>query len=111
MVRRRSARSAIPTPNLYRPLFRPSGRLAGPSWPTPSILIDRQSTDRAACMIAEPILSSGGLIDLPEGYLAALKELCRARGMLLIVDEARRPASAGPARCSPSSAMVPCPTS
>jgi 2,2-dialkylglycine decarboxylase (pyruvate) len=40
-------------------------------------------------MIAEPVLSSGGLIDLPEGYLAALKELCRARGMLLIVDEAQ----------------------
>jgi 2,2-dialkylglycine decarboxylase (pyruvate) len=40
-------------------------------------------------MIAEPILSSGGLIDLPEGYLAELKQLCSARGMLLIVDEAQ----------------------
>ena len=39
--------------------------------------------------IAEPILSSGGVIDLPLGYLAALKAHCEARGMLLILDEAQ----------------------
>ena len=41
----------------------------------------------AACLV-EPILSSGGLIDLPVGYLRALKDKCAERGMLLVVDEA-----------------------
>jgi 2,2-dialkylglycine decarboxylase (pyruvate) len=52
-------------------------------------LIDRQSTGNLAAFIAEPILSSGGLIDLPVGYLATLKAHCEARGMLLILDEAQ----------------------
>src|SRR5882724_7865682 len=42
----------------------------------------------AACLV-EPILSSGGLIELPLGYLAALKRKCEERGMLLILDEAQ----------------------
>jgi hypothetical protein len=50
---------------------------------------DRQSTGNLATFIAEPILSSGGIIELPEGYLAALKQKCVERGMLLILDEAQ----------------------
>ncbi|ETA08312.1 putative class-III aminotransferase [Gordonia alkanivorans NBRC 16433] len=42
----------------------------------------------AACIV-EPILSSGGVIDPPAGYFAALKRKCEERGMLLIVDEAQ----------------------
>ena len=52
-------------------------------------LLDRQCTGNLAAFIAEPILSSGGVLDLPAGYLAALKAHCRARGMLLILDEAQ----------------------
>ena len=52
-------------------------------------LIDRQSSGSLAAFIAEPILSTGGLIDLPLGYLAALKKKCADRGMLLILDEAQ----------------------
>jgi len=52
-------------------------------------LLDRQSNGSLAAFIAEPILSSGGLIDLPLGYLSGLKEKCRERGMLLIIDEAQ----------------------
>ena len=33
--------------------------------------------------------SSGGVIVPPEGYLPRLKEMCEARGMLLILDEAQ----------------------
>src|ERR1700709_2372478 len=33
--------------------------------------------------------SSGGIIELPLGYLAALKSKCVERGMLLILDEAQ----------------------
>jgi 2,2-dialkylglycine decarboxylase (pyruvate) len=42
----------------------------------------------AACLV-EPILSSGGVIEPPLGYLAALKRKCEERSMLLILDEAQ----------------------
>ena len=78
---------AIPAPNAYRPRFR------GVDWQTELDdsfdLMDRQSTGNLAAFIAEPILSSGGIIELPQGYLAALKQKCAERGMLLILDEAQ----------------------
>jgi 2,2-dialkylglycine decarboxylase (pyruvate) len=82
---------AIPAPNAYRPRFRHAdGSL---DWRTELDdgfdLIDRQTAGGLAAFIAEPILSSGGIIDLPDGYLAALAERCRERGMLLVVDEAQ----------------------
>lgn len=52
-------------------------------------LIDRQSTGELAACIAEPILSSGGVLEPPVGYIPALAEKCRERGMLLIFDEAQ----------------------
>jgi 2,2-dialkylglycine decarboxylase (pyruvate) len=52
-------------------------------------LIDAQSVGSLAACIVEPILSSGGVIDLPLGYLTALSAKCREREMLLIVDEAQ----------------------
>jgi 2,2-dialkylglycine decarboxylase (pyruvate) len=81
---------AIPAPNAYRPRFERDGvcdwrRELDDSFDQ----LDRQSNGSLAAFIAEPILSSGGLIDLPAGYLRALKEKCAERGMLLIVDEAQ----------------------
>lgn len=52
-------------------------------------LIDAQSTGNLAACLVEPILSSGGIIDLPPGYLGALRDKCHERGMLLILDEAQ----------------------
>jgi 2,2-dialkylglycine decarboxylase (pyruvate) len=52
-------------------------------------LVDRQSTGDLAACIAEPILSSGGMLEPPVGYMPALAEKCRERGMLLIFDEAQ----------------------
>ena len=52
-------------------------------------LVDRQSTGALAACIVEPILSSGGVLEPPEGWLAALAEMCRARDMQLIFDEAQ----------------------
>ncbi|MEV0057864.1 aspartate aminotransferase family protein [Saccharopolyspora shandongensis] len=52
-------------------------------------LIDAQSVGSLAACLVEPVLSSGGVIDLPPGYLAALRDKCRERGMLLILDEAQ----------------------
>ncbi|HEV2362962.1 MAG TPA: aspartate aminotransferase family protein [Caulobacteraceae bacterium] len=78
---------AIPAPNAFRPRF------PGVSWQQELDdsfeLLDRQSTGNLAAFIAEPLLSTGGLIDLPPGYLTALKAHCERRGMLLIVDEAQ----------------------
>jgi len=50
-------------------------------------LIDAQSTGRPAAVLTEPLFSAGGVIEPPPGWLKRLQELCRARGMLLILDE------------------------
>lgn len=81
---------AIPAPHMYRPRFERNGQydcLAELDYAFD--LVDRQSSGNLAAFIAEPILSSGGIIDLPHGYLAALKRKCEERGMLLILDEAQ----------------------
>jgi 2,2-dialkylglycine decarboxylase (pyruvate) len=81
----------LPTPNAYRSPF----RTADGSYDWESELdygfaaVDAQSTGSLAACLVEPILSSGGVVELPLGYLARLKEMCAARGMLLIVDEAQ----------------------
>lgn len=82
---------AIPAPNSFRPRFKHAdGSL---DWLTELNdafdLIDSQSTGNLAAFVAEPILSSGGILELPHGYLSALKQKCRERGMLLILDEAQ----------------------
>jgi 2,2-dialkylglycine decarboxylase (pyruvate) len=82
---------AIPAPNAYRPRFTTTtGQL---DWRRELDdgfdLIDRQTSGGLAAFIAEPILSSGGVIDLPDGYLAALLERCHERDMLLVLDEAQ----------------------
>jgi 2,2-dialkylglycine decarboxylase (pyruvate) len=81
---------ALPTPDAYRSPFAASGRY---DWQGELDfgfqLLDRQSVGRYAAVIAEPILSSAGIIELPLGYLKALKEKCSERGMLLILDEAQ----------------------
>ena len=52
-------------------------------------LIDAQSTGQLCAVIAEPIMSSGGVIVPPDGYFKRLRALCDARNMLLIFDEAQ----------------------
>jgi 2,2-dialkylglycine decarboxylase (pyruvate) len=81
----------LPTPNAYRSPF----RRADGSYDWESELeygfaaVDAQSSGSLAACLVEPILSSGGIIEPPPGYLRRLKELCTERGMLLIVDEAQ----------------------
>lgn len=82
---------ALPTPHPYRSIFRhPDGSY---DWRTELDygfdLIDRQSCGSLAALILEPILSAGGMLVLPPGYLKAVNEHCEKRGMLLIVDEAQ----------------------
>ena len=82
---------AIPAPNAYRPRFtHADGSLDWQSELDDAFaLVDSQSTGSLAAFIAEPILSSGGIIELPVGYLAALRQKCDERGMMLILDEAQ----------------------
>lgn len=82
---------AIPTPNSYRPDFTTAaGELDWQKQLDFSFgLVDAQSVGSLAACLVEPILSSGGVIDPPVGYLAALKRKCDERGMLLILDEAQ----------------------
>ena len=86
-----AATSRCPTPNPYRPdLQAPDGTL---DWQRQLDLgfdlIDAQSVGRLGACLVEPILSSGGVIEPPPGYFAALKRKCEERGMLLILDEAQ----------------------
>ncbi|ESK95442.1 aminotransferase class-iii [Moniliophthora roreri MCA 2997] len=81
----------LPSPNAYRSPFRkPDGTY---DWEAELdygfSLVDTLSVGSLAAVIVEPILSSGGVIPLPFGYLRRLKEHCVRRGMLLIVDEAQ----------------------
>lgn len=82
---------ALPLPDRFRPdIVDADGKL---DWKRQLDfgfdLIDAQSTGNLAACLIEPILSSGGVIDLPPGYLAALRDKCHERGMLLILDEAQ----------------------
>lgn len=82
---------AIPAPNTYRPDFtNPDGSL---DWRRQLDfgfeMVDAQSVGSLAACIVEPVLSSGGVLEPPPGYFAALQQKCRERGMLLILDEAQ----------------------
>ncbi|GAB90991.1 aspartate aminotransferase family protein [Gordonia rhizosphera] len=81
----------LPTPNPFRPDFTAAdGSL---DWQRQLDfgfdLVDAASVGSLAAVIVEPILSSGGVIEPPAGYFAALRRKCDERGMLLIVDEAQ----------------------
>lgn len=81
----------IPVPNPYRPgIVDADGVL---DWrrqlDLAFELVDAQSTGSLAACIVEPILSSGGVVEPPLGYFAALQAKCHQRDMLLIVDEAQ----------------------
>ena len=76
----------LPTPNAYRSPFRHTD--GSYDWRSELeygfAIVDAQSSGSLAACLIEPILSSGGIIEPPPGYLARLKELCVERGMLLI---------------------------
>lgn len=81
---------ALPSPNCYRcPIKHCRDKCDTTCLDVGFDLVDRQSVGAYAAIIAEPILSTGGVIPLPDGYLHRLQEKARERGMLLILDEAQ----------------------
>ena len=52
-------------------------------------LVDQQSVGSLCALVAEPVLSAGGVIVPPDGYFRRARELCDERGMLLVLDEAQ----------------------
>lgn len=76
----------LPYPNPLRPLV-------GTIGDTVAHILERVEQalagDTVACLIVEPILSDGGLVIPPDGFLAALHARCRAHGVPMIVDEVK----------------------
>ncbi|GAA1032989.1 aspartate aminotransferase family protein [Virgisporangium ochraceum] len=81
---------ALPAPNTYRcPIRHCRDTCDFTCLDTGMALVDTMSTGAPAAVIAEPILSAGGIVPLPPGYLARLREHCDERGMVMILDEAQ----------------------
>jgi len=80
----------IPEPNAYRcPVKHCRDKCDRTCMKVGFEMYDMQSTGARAAVVAEPVISAGGVIVPPEGYFAALKEEAKKRGMLLIFDEAQ----------------------
>ena len=50
-------------------------------------IIEREGAETIAALFAEPVQGAGGVIVPPEGYLKALRELCRNNDILFVADE------------------------
>lgn len=78
----------FPAPNAYENILRhPDGSY---HWKTELedgwSLVDAQ----IAAVVLEPVMSSGGMLILPEGYLEEVKQQREKRDILLTVDETQR---------------------
>ena len=84
------ATTAICTPYCYRcPLKLTFPKCEVQCLETSLELADANFTTQPAAFIGEPVLSAGGVIVPPEGYFKKLQTALRARGMLMILDEAQ----------------------
>ena len=75
----------LPYPEPYRPRFSPEAVLD---------MLDYQfettcPPEQVAAVFIEPIMSDGGLIVPPAGFLKALEERCRRHGILTVLDEVK----------------------
>jgi 4-aminobutyrate aminotransferase len=76
----------IPYPNPFRPT---GGNVAEDASACLALAEQALLGGSIACLIVEPILSDGGLVVPPDGFLASLHELCRAHGVPMICDEVK----------------------
>jgi 2,2-dialkylglycine decarboxylase (pyruvate) len=81
---------AIPAPYAYRcPVRHCDGTCDCTCIEAGFELLDAQSVGSLCALIAEPVLSTGGIIVPPDGWLRRARDLCADRGMLLVLDEAQ----------------------
>ena len=81
---------ALPAPYAYRcPVRHCDGACDCTCLEAGFELVDQQSVGSLCAVVAEPVLSAGGIIVPPDGYFGRLRELCDERGMLLVMDEAQ----------------------
>jgi len=81
---------ALPAPYAYRcPVRHCDGACDCTCLETGFDLVDQQSVGALCAVVAEPLLSAGGIIVPPDGYFRRMRELCDERGMLLVMDEAQ----------------------
>ena len=86
---------ALPTPNPYRcPIAHCRDRCDLTCLKAGMALFDAQSVGAPAAAIVEPILSAGGIVPLPEGYMAELKRALRGARDAARWSTRRRPRSA-----------------
>lgn len=76
----------LPYPNPFRPVRADVGADVTACL---GLAEEHLRTGSIACLIVEPILSDGGLIVPPDGFLASLHELCRRHGVPMICDEVK----------------------
>ena len=80
----------IPEPNAYRcPVKHCRDKCDRTCMKIGFEMYDMQSVGAPAAVIAEPVISAGGVLVPPEGYFDALQAEAKKRGMLLIFDEAQ----------------------
>ena len=80
----------IPEPNAYRcPVKHCRDKCDRTCMKIGFEMYDMQSAGAPAAVIAEPVISAGGVLVPPEGYFDALQAEAKKRGMLLIFDEAQ----------------------
>lgn len=81
---------ALPEPNAYRcPIRHCRDRCDQSCLQVGLEQLDRASDGAGAAVIAEPVLSAGGVIVPPDGYFDALRAAAHDRGMLMVFDEAQ----------------------
>ena len=79
---------ALPAPYAYRCPIRHCDEVCDCSCLEAGFdLFDQVSVGSPAAVVAEPVLSAGGVIVPPPGYFARLAELAHERGMLVMLDE------------------------
>jgi 2,2-dialkylglycine decarboxylase (pyruvate) len=79
---------AVPAPYAYRcPVRHCDGECDCTCLEAGFDLVDQASVGAPAAVVAEPVLSAGGVIVPPPGYFQRLAELASERGMLMILDE------------------------
>lgn len=76
----------LPYPNPFRPT---SAGIEGDVSACLALAERHLATGSIACLIVEPILSDGGLVVPPDGFLGRLHEVCRRHGVPMICDEVK----------------------